>query len=140
MKRELNVRSIFKLIITFSCIELIGDFISVPNFPVVKTWIGKVNEIEIFYQGKQVAMMNEDEDKMLTCMKNQFFYPVTIGKNVEDELVLVVCKDKEEFEGRIYYDEKQEVFFTEGLFINVGTRPVNKELITVLNQYLDKTF
>lgn len=57
MKRELNVRSIFKLIITFSCIELIGDFISVPNFPVVKTWIGKVNEIEIFYQGKQVAMM-----------------------------------------------------------------------------------
>ena len=57
MKRELNVRSIFRLIITFSCIELIGDFISVPNFPVVKTWIGKVNEIEIFYQGKQVAMM-----------------------------------------------------------------------------------
>lgn len=36
--------------------------------------------------------------------------------------------------------EKQEVFFTEGLFIDVGTRPVNKELTDVLKQYLNKVF
>lgn len=28
-------------------------------------------------------MINAAEDKLLTCMKNQFFYPVTMRKNME---------------------------------------------------------
>ncbi len=140
MKRKINAKIVLKCFIIACAAQLFGDIIIAPNILAVKIRTGKANEMEILYQGKQVPVVNGDAEKMFACMKNQFFYPVRIGTSIEDDLALLVYKAQEEFEGLIYYDEKEEIFFKDGVFVDVGMRPVNKELITVLNQYLDKTF